>query len=166
MPPVSYILGVVSNPAYIYPRSSPGDYRGPTLSTLLSLKGHATLAIGPRRSVGCGNSMLEISHPFPTTAASFVVFRSVTHFPHVEAVNLYACGTRLLQLQNTTQNTMNTTESSSSLSLTYEQCLVECGTGMGDIDWAFLSQTFGAWFLPWISLMFQIPFGAERKSWC
>ena len=35
---------------------------------------------------------------------------------------------------------------------------------MGDINWPGFSQNFGAWLLPWITLMFQIPFGAERKS--
>jgi hypothetical protein len=34
---------------------------------------------------------------------------------------------------------------------------------MGDVNWQGLSQNFGAWLLPWITLMFQIPFGAERK---
>ena len=47
------------------------------------------------------------------------------------------------------------------LQLSYEQCLALCGGGMGDIDWETFSQSFGAWFLPWIALMFQIPFGSE-----
>ena len=37
---------------------------------------------------------------------------------------------------------------------------------MGDVDWEALSGNFGGWLLPWIALMFQIPFGAERKSHC
>ena len=32
---------------------------------------------------------------------------------------------------------------------------------MGDVIWETFSQSFGAWYLPWIALMFQIPFGAE-----
>ncbi|KAF9648211.1 hypothetical protein BDM02DRAFT_3096835, partial [Thelephora ganbajun] len=53
-------------------------------------------------------------------------------------------------------------ESPPPLNVSYEQCLAECGTGMGDIDWQGFSQNFGAWLLPWIALMFQIPFGAEQ----
>ena len=41
---------------------------------------------------------------------------------------------------------------------------MECGNGVGDIDWEALSGNFGAWLLPWIALMFQVPFSAERKS--
>lgn len=44
---------------------------------------------------------------------------------------------------------------------TYEECLVECGKGLGDIEWGVFTQSITAWFLPWIVLMFQIPFGAE-----
>lgn len=52
------------------------------------------------------------------------------------------------------------------LLLSYEQCLAECGAGMGDVDWGGLSGNFGTWLLPWIALMFQIPFVAEGKIYC
>ena len=94
-----------------------------------------------------------------------IIFQSAIHIPHVGAVDLYACGTRLLAQQNqdAAQNSANATELPPSLIISYEQCLEECGPGLGDIDWPSFSQNFGSWFLPWISLMFQIPFGAERE---
>ena len=48
--------------------------------------------------------------------------------------------------------------------LTYGQCLDKCGKGLGDISGDVFTQSITAWFLPWIVLMFQIPFGAECES--
>ena len=45
--------------------------------------------------------------------------------------------------------------------LSYENCTRFCGgSGMGSSNAQDLLQNFGAWFLPWIPLMFQIPSGA------
>jgi len=79
----------------------------------------------------------------------------------VGAVNLRQCGARLKDLQEGTWNTTNSTSAPPPLHLSYEECILECGGGTGDINWDKFSQSFGAWFLPWIALMFQIPFGAE-----
>lgn len=94
-------------------------------------------------------------------AVILVIFQFVTH--GADAVNLNACSARLLKQQSEAQNTTNATGSPLVLSISYEQCLVECGSGMGNVNWQSFSENFGAWLLPWISLMFQIPFGAERK---
>ena len=98
---------------------------------------------------------------FPPTATSLlIVFQLITL---VDAVNLKACGARLQKQQNAAWNTTYDMESPPPLRLSYEQCLVECGPGVGDVNWQGLSPNFGAWLLPWIALMFQIPFGAERE---
>ena len=81
----------------------------------------------------------------------------------VDAVNLAECGKTLKNAQQGAWNATNSTSPPPTLNLTYEQCVVECGGGIGDIKWETFSQSFGAWFLPWIALMFQIPFGAECK---
>lgn len=43
---------------------------------------------------------------------------------------------------------------------TYKQCVNTCGGGAGVFKWSMFSQDFNAWVLPWITLMFQLPFGA------
>lgn len=88
----------------------------------------------------------------------------MTHFPCVDAINLVACGSKLQEQQNIAQNTTYTTDPPPQLRVSREQCLAVCGTGMGDINWPGFAQNFGAWLLPWITLMFQIPFGGECKS--
>jgi len=79
----------------------------------------------------------------------------------VNAANLVKCGARLQAAQQGAWNATNSTSPAPILQLTYEQCVAECGGGIGDIEWEAFSQTFGAWFLPWIALTFQIPFGSE-----
>ena len=92
-----------------------------------------------------------------------VILQLAAQIPCADAVDLKACGARLQEQQNAAQNTTYTTESPLVLRISYEQCLVECGAGMGNVNWQGFSQNFGAWLLPWIALMFQVPFGAERK---
>ena len=90
----------------------------------------------------------------------------MAHFPRAGAVDLKACGATLQEQQNEAWNGTNQMEPPPDLSISYEQCLTECGAGMGNVNWEGFSQNFGAWLLPWIALMFQIPFGAERKFRC
>ena len=101
-----------------------------------------------------------MSRYFSTATALLIASRFVTL---VDAVNLGACGARLQGEYNATWNAAHPTESPPLLLISYEQCLVECGAGMGSIDWEDFSGHFGAWLLPWIALMFQIPFSAERE---
>ena len=42
----------------------------------------------------------------------------------------------------------------------YEQCVQTCGGGLGSFQWTMFSQGFSTWLLPWVALMFQLPFGA------
>ena len=44
---------------------------------------------------------------------------------------------------------------------TYKQCLETCGGGAGVFKWKMFSDDFSTWLLPWIALMFQLPFGAS-----
>jgi hypothetical protein len=109
--------------------------------------------------------MPETSHPSLMTLAALIL-QFVIHPQSVLAVNLKACCGKLQGPPPPPP--LNITElppgpGPPPLNVSYGQCLVVCGTGMGDVDWQDFSQNFGAWFLPWISLTFQIPFGAERK---
>ena len=47
--------------------------------------------------------------------------------------------------------------------ITYDQCVDTCGGGAGEFKWTMFSQGFGSWLLPWIALIFQLPFGATGK---
>ncbi|KAF9790972.1 hypothetical protein BJ322DRAFT_419122 [Thelephora terrestris] len=82
-------------------------------------------------------------------------------FDGVNAVNLQKCGARLQAAQGGALNTTSNTSPAPVLRLSYEECIVKCGGGVGDVSWQAFSQSFGTWFLPWIALAFQIPFGAE-----
>jgi hypothetical protein len=104
-----------------------------------------------------------VSFSLSTTVTLLLALKFATHFPCVDAIDLKACGDRLQEQQGATWNATHPTEPPPPFSLTYEQCLMECGAGVGGVNWQGLSQNFGAWLLPWITLMFQIPFGAERK---
>ena len=43
---------------------------------------------------------------------------------------------------------------------TYKECVQTCGAGAGAFSWTMFSGDFSTWLLPWIALMFQLPFGA------
>ena len=108
--------------------------------------------------------MRKLPNALLAAAVVLVTLQLMMHSICVLAVDLDQCGARLQGQQNTTQNTTDAQGSPPTLRVSYEQCLVECGGGLGDINWQYFSSNFGAWSLPWISLMFQIPFGGERKS--
>lgn len=71
-------------------------------------------------------------------------------FVQVDAVKLDQCRARFT----------NETGQSGPLKITYRQCVETCGGGPGEFKWTMFSQGFGAWLLPWIALIFQLPFGA------
>lgn len=68
-------------------------------------------------------------------------------FSQAGAVNLDQCKANFANETGQTQ-------------FTYQQCVHECGGGAGDFQWTMFSQDFSTWLLPWIALMFQLPFGA------
>jgi len=133
----------------------------------LLFQGHASFASRQYRCVRgnkLSNPLLKVSHSSPTAVTLLIVLQFMAQIPYADAVDLKACGARVQEQQNAARNTTNTTELPLELRISYEECLVECGAGMGSVNWQGFSQNFGAWLLPWITLMFQIPFGAERKS--
>ncbi|KAG1773280.1 hypothetical protein EV702DRAFT_583207 [Suillus placidus] len=46
---------------------------------------------------------------------------------------------------------------------TYQICLSQCGSGTQNPTWANISQQFGAWLLPYLALISQLPFGARHR---
>jgi len=94
--------------------------------------------------------------------ASFVILFLLATLPlGAHTVKLTECGNRLRAAQAAALNGTHPLDPLPPLNVTYEQCLAECGEGLGDISWAVFTQSISAWFLPWIILVFQIPFGAE-----
>ncbi|KAG1719920.1 uncharacterized protein EDB91DRAFT_376648 [Suillus paluster] len=49
------------------------------------------------------------------------------------------------------------------IGFTYDTCLSQCGEGTEKPTWANTSQQFGAWLLPYLALIFQLPFGARHR---
>ncbi|KAH7908566.1 hypothetical protein BJ138DRAFT_1157411 [Hygrophoropsis aurantiaca] len=47
--------------------------------------------------------------------------------------------------------------------VTYEICIQACGNGQEAFSWSTFSQKFGAWLLPYLALISQLPFGARRR---
>ena len=96
--------------------------------------------------------------------AGLALFLLVT-FPLVaHAVKMNECGDRLNEAQAAAWNATHRSTPPPPLLLTYERCLVECGSGLGDISWGVFSQSVTTWFIPWVMLGFQIPFGAECEA--
>ncbi|KZP14862.1 hypothetical protein FIBSPDRAFT_979392 [Athelia psychrophila] len=46
----------------------------------------------------------------------------------------------------------------------YTLCIEACGSGAEPFGWPVFSQQFGAWLLPWLALISQLPFGARFGS--
>ncbi|KAG1728556.1 hypothetical protein EDB19DRAFT_1746441 [Suillus lakei] len=51
----------------------------------------------------------------------------------------------------------------SAVGFTYQTCLSQCGSGTQNPTWANISQQFGAWLLPYLALISQLPFGARHR---
>ncbi|KAG2043165.1 hypothetical protein BDR03DRAFT_853190 [Suillus americanus] len=51
----------------------------------------------------------------------------------------------------------------SAVGFTYHTCLSQCGSGTQNPSWANISQQFGAWLLPYLALISQLPFGAKHR---
>ncbi|KAF8834534.1 hypothetical protein BDN67DRAFT_859393, partial [Paxillus ammoniavirescens] len=42
--------------------------------------------------------------------------------------------------------------------ITIDACYSQCGTGQEPFNWQTFSQDFGAWLLPYLALISQLPF--------
>lgn len=60
-----------------------------------------------------------------------------------------------------TDNHGNPVNVSVATAITYDLCLKACGPGQEPFSWNIFSQQFGAWLLPWLALVSQLPFGAN-----
>ena len=47
--------------------------------------------------------------------------------------------------------------------ITYDLCVLQCGTGQAPFQWTVFSQQFCTWLVPWLALLSQLPFGANDK---
>ncbi|KAF8839344.1 hypothetical protein BDN67DRAFT_997316 [Paxillus ammoniavirescens] len=45
--------------------------------------------------------------------------------------------------------------------ITIDACYSQCGTGQEPFEWETFSQDFGAWLLPYLALISQLPFGGK-----
>lgn len=52
---------------------------------------------------------------------------------------------------------------SDAVGITFALCERACGTGPTPLSWPISLQKFGAWLLPWLALISQLPFGASDK---
>ncbi|KAF7303677.1 hypothetical protein MIND_00597100 [Mycena indigotica] len=52
---------------------------------------------------------------------------------------------------------------SEATAISYDLCVVACGTGPEPFVWNNFSQQFSAWLLPYLALMSQLPFGAKNR---
>ncbi|KAG6817372.1 hypothetical protein H0H87_009559 [Tephrocybe sp. NHM501043] len=50
---------------------------------------------------------------------------------------------------------------SNATAMTYNLCVTACGSGSERFHWDTFSQQFGAWLLPWLALISQLPFGTH-----
>jgi hypothetical protein len=144
----------------LYKRGRSGRSSGtPQISESKEWVSHSATQVSPERA-----PRLKITdNPFPATAILSILLL-VAFTTRVDAIQLWNCAANLQNQYSAEWNaTHGPTEPPPPFTLTYDQCLVKCGTGLGDINWGVFSQTFSAWLLPWIALMFQIPFGAEGE---
>ena len=126
----------------------------------------AIMEIQPWTRSGSSRSILEqkasvINRGCTIAHILLVFFAFLGGLTGVGAMNLIDCGKVLRAAQEDAQNATNSTRPLPPLRLSYGECVNLCGAGTGDVNWDSFSQSFGAWFLPWIALMFQIPFGSE-----
>jgi hypothetical protein len=88
-----------------------------------------------------------VTYRFPTAGFWFPCIFLLCLFAQADAINLSVCKAKFANETGHTQ-------------FTYTECVKTCGGGAGVFNWTMFSQNFSAWLLPWVALMFQLPFGA------
>jgi hypothetical protein len=54
-------------------------------------------------------------------------------------------------------------DASNATAISYSKCVSSCGAGQEPFQWFVFSQDFGAWLLPNLALISQLPFGAQYR---
>lgn len=62
------------------------------------------------------------------------------------------------------RNIENISDILNAAGFTYDMCLSHCGSGLQEPTWIITSQQFGAWLLPYLALISQLPFGARHRA--
>lgn len=56
------------------------------------------------------------------------------------------------------------TNATEAVGLTYLTCIARCGTGWESFNFKQFIQMFASWFLPWLALLSQLPFGSSNYA--
>lgn len=88
--------------------------------------------------------------------------------PVASAVNFKSC---IQEVQNGTWGSVGGADNrgrpvsdiSKATAITYDLCMIACGTTSEPFAWPIFSQQFSSWLLPWLALVSQLPFGANDK---
>jgi hypothetical protein len=89
----------------------------------------------------------------------------------VTAVNLAECLSTIVQNANASGiltglldgDGQPVSTTSDTMAISYWLCASTCGTGSETFQWSIFSQEFGAWLLPFLALISQLPFGAQYR---
>ncbi|KAG2130899.1 hypothetical protein DEU56DRAFT_954381, partial [Suillus clintonianus] len=89
----------------------------------------------------------------------------------VAGLNLTECLIDIVANANATQNLAGllngdghpVSNASDATSISYAMCTSVCGTGPEPFRWSLFSQDLGAWLLPNLALISQLPFGARYR---
>ncbi|KAG2148055.1 hypothetical protein DEU56DRAFT_978296 [Suillus clintonianus] len=90
---------------------------------------------------------------------------------NVAAINFTQCLNDILANANATQSLAGlldgngdpVSNASDATSITYALCKSACGKGAESFQWSIFSQDLGAWLLPNLALISQLPFGARYR---
>ncbi|KAM6492326.1 hypothetical protein JOM56_012050 [Amanita muscaria] len=101
-----------------------------------------------------------------STRMIFIIFLVLRYTRQVMAsTNFAECYNQLLN-RNSTEGVVDgsgwpVTNISDAVGYTYQACLSQCGRGNEPFNWPEFNQQFTAWFLPWLALISQLPYGAH-----
>lgn len=103
-----------------------------------------------------------------TSFLLFLLASCLLHPVATTAVNFTQCMIDIRHLPPGTLGGLDSNEKpvdiANATAITYDLCISRCGTGSEPISWSGFFQQFGAWLLPWLALISQLPFGARHRS--